>query len=145
MNALPGCLLRLLKPEQYTNPLWGKCRAHPPGSPAKSSEAVSLGRGRRNSRIWSFRRKAETEWSGFLLTKGKHSPRLYAERILGRCPVPQPPAKGRKEEGRMPREKRKTEIVTMRMTPHTKELLQEKAKEGQKPDDREEQQGMNMS
>ncbi len=29
----------------------------------------------------------------------------------------------------MPREKRKTEIVTMRMTPHTKELLQKKARE----------------
>ncbi len=29
----------------------------------------------------------------------------------------------------MPREKRKTEIVTMRMTPHTKEVLQEKARE----------------
>jgi len=29
----------------------------------------------------------------------------------------------------MSREKRKTEIVTMRMTPHTKELLQEKARE----------------
>ncbi len=29
----------------------------------------------------------------------------------------------------MPREKRKTEIVTMRMTPHTKEVLQEKAQE----------------
>ncbi len=29
----------------------------------------------------------------------------------------------------MPREKRKTEIVTMRMTPHTKEFLQEKARE----------------
>ena len=29
----------------------------------------------------------------------------------------------------MPRERRKTEIVTMRMTPHTKELLQEKARE----------------
>lgn len=29
----------------------------------------------------------------------------------------------------MPREKRKTEIVTLRMTPHTKELLQEKARE----------------
>ncbi len=28
----------------------------------------------------------------------------------------------------MPREKRKTEIVTMRMTPYTKELLQEKAR-----------------
>lgn len=29
----------------------------------------------------------------------------------------------------MPREKRKTELVTMRMTPHTKEVLQEKARE----------------
>ena len=29
----------------------------------------------------------------------------------------------------MPREKRKTEIVTMRMTPHTKEVLQGKARE----------------
>lgn len=29
----------------------------------------------------------------------------------------------------MPREKRKTEIVTMRMTPHTKEVLQEKARQ----------------
>ena len=29
----------------------------------------------------------------------------------------------------MPREKRKTEIVTMRMTPYTKELLQKKARE----------------
>ncbi len=29
----------------------------------------------------------------------------------------------------MPRERRKTEIVTMRMAPHTKALLQEKARE----------------
>ncbi len=29
----------------------------------------------------------------------------------------------------MPREKRKTEIVTMRMAPHTKAVLQEKARE----------------
>ncbi len=29
----------------------------------------------------------------------------------------------------MPRERRKTEIVTIRMTPYTKELLQEKARE----------------
>jgi len=29
----------------------------------------------------------------------------------------------------MPKEKRKTEIVTMRMTPHTKEVLQDRARE----------------
>ncbi len=69
------------------------------------------------------------EGYGACADEGKHSPRLYAGRDSGRCPVPQPPAGGEKEEQEMPREKRKTGIVTMRMAPHTKEVLQEKARE----------------
>lgn len=54
---------------------------------------------------------------------GKHSPRLYAGRISGRCPVPQPP-RGRKDREPM---KRKTAIVTIRMTPKVKEQLRQRA------------------
>ena len=44
--------------------------------------------------------------------------------VPGRCPEPRP-LKGRKE--RMPREK-KTEIITLRVTPRTKAVIQARAK-----------------
>ena len=59
---------------------------------------------------------------------GKHSLRLYAGAVSGRCPVPQPLRGGRKEHD-MPREKQKTDIITMRIQPRFKELIRQKAEE----------------
>ena len=68
-------------------------------------------------------------WKGLiaeipLFREGKHRVRLYAGRSFGALPRPQP-LKGRKE--RMPREK-KTEIITLRVTPRTKAVIQARAK-----------------
>ena len=59
-----------------------------------------------------------------LFREGKHRVRLYTGRSFGTLPRPQP-LKGRKE--RMPREK-KTEIITLRVTPRTKAVIQARAK-----------------
>lgn len=60
--------------------------------------------------------------------EGKHSLRLYAGRVSGRCPVPQPPKGESNTERRSAmREKRKTELVTLRVTPYTKQVLKERA------------------
>ncbi len=54
--------------------------------------------------------------------EGKHSLRLYAGRVSGRRPVPQPLRGENRTGGRnMPRAKIKTAIVTLRMPPRTKE------------------------
>mgnify|MGYP002226362875 CR=1 FL=1 len=51
-------------------------------------------------------------------------PAIHRPQFRGPCPAPQP-LKGRKE--RMPREK-KTEIITLRVTPRTKAVIQARAK-----------------
>lgn len=55
----------------------------------------------------------------FATTKGKHSLRLYAGRSRGAAPCPSP-RRGRKDKSMQ----RKTEIVTIRMTPTMKSLVQ---------------------
>ena len=62
--------------------------------------------------------------NNLLDAEGKHRVRLYTGRSFGTLPRPQP-LKGRKE--RMPREK-KTEIITLRVTPRTKAVIQARAK-----------------
>ena len=70
--------------------------------------------------------KAGTEQSGISSDEGKHRTRLYTGRIRrGKAPAPPAPEGGERNEMR----KKKTAIVTARMTPEVKQRLQERARD----------------